>query len=109
MSLRMKDILNELVPGDATPGMMLRAFRKRDEFTQKDMEEITGIAEENISKLENDKMPMTLYYAELFAAALNVEPTAFLYPDGKFKKDERLLEIERRARLRRPDEGRKAR
>lgn len=95
----MKDILNKLVPGDATPGVMLKAFRKREGFTQRDLEEITGIAEENISKLENDRMPMTLYYAETFAAALGVEPMAFIYPDGKFRKDDRLLKIERKAKM----------
>jgi transcriptional regulator with XRE-family HTH domain len=99
VSLRMKDILNGVTRGEATPGVMLRAFRKREGFTQKDLEEITGIAEENISKLENDKMTMTLYYAETFAAALGVNPMAFIYPDGKFKKDERLLKIERKAKM----------
>jgi transcriptional regulator with XRE-family HTH domain len=94
---KFRNLLDELAPGDATPGEMLRAFRKREGFTLKEMEEITGIKESNLSSIENGKIAMTQHYAEIFAAALRVHPTVFLYPDGKFAKDKKLLDIEKRA------------
>jgi transcriptional regulator with XRE-family HTH domain len=89
-------LLNQLVKEAATPGVMLRAFRKREGFTLKDIEAITGIRESNLSAIENDRIGMTLHYAEVFAAALNVHPTAFLYPDGQFKKNAEILRIEKK-------------
>ncbi len=104
MSKRMMDVLNRLVPDDPTPGLMLRAFRKREQLRLKDMEFITGIKESNLSAIENGHIAMTQHYAEIFAAALAVHPSAFLYPDGKFAKDSNLLAIERRAKkMRRKD------
>lgn len=97
MGRRMKEVLDEFFPGEPTPGELLRALRKRDGFTLKDMEDITGVKDSNLSAIENSHVEMTQYYAEIFAAALGVQPTIFLYPNGKFAKDERLLEIERKA------------
>lgn len=97
MAGHFKQLLEEFGAQEATPGEMLRAFRKREGFTLKEMEEITGIKESNLSSIENGKIAMTQHYAEIFAAALRVHPTAFLYPNGEFVKDERLLEVEKRA------------
>lgn len=97
MGNRMRDVLNELVPESASPGEMLRAFRKRDGLTLEDMEQITGIRNSNLSAIENDRIAMTQHYAEIFAAALNVRPMMFLYPNGKFEKSPELLKIEKRA------------
>ncbi len=91
-------LLNELVAEDAEPGDMLRAFRKREGFTLKDMESITGIRESNLSAIENGRIDMSQHYAEIFAAALDVHPTAFLYPNGKFRKNVEILRIEKRRR-----------
>ncbi len=89
-------LLNQLVKEEATPGDILRAFRKREGFTLKDIETITGIRESNLSAIENGCIEMTQHYAEMFAAALNVHPMAFLYPNGQFKKDAEILRIEKR-------------
>ena len=97
MSRNMMDVLNELVPGEATPGELLRAFRRREGFSLKDVEEITGIAQSNLSAIENGKIELTQHYAEIFAAALDIEPSILLYPEGKFEKDKRLQEIEKKA------------
>ncbi len=99
MGKRMRAVLDEHLPGESTPGELLRGLRKRDGFTLKDLEEITGIKESNLSAIENGHVEMTQYYAETFAAALGVQPTLFLYPNGKFAKDDRLLEIEHKAKL----------
>jgi transcriptional regulator with XRE-family HTH domain len=94
---RMMDVLNNLVPEDATSGEMLRALRKREGLTLEEMEEITGVRDNNLSAIENDRIEMSQHYAEVFAAALDVHPMIFLYPNGKFKKTSELRKIEKRA------------
>lgn len=100
MGKRMMDVLNKLAPKDSTPGQMLRALRKRDGLTLEDMRKITKIQTSNLSAIENDRIQMTQHYAEIFAVALNVHPSLFLYPNGTFAKNSQLLEIaERRAKV----------
>jgi transcriptional regulator with XRE-family HTH domain len=94
--MNFEKLLNQLVKEEATPGDMLRAFRKREGFTLKDIEDITDIRESNLSAIENGRIEMTQHYAEIFAAALNVHPTAFLYPNGQFKKDAEIVRIEKK-------------
>jgi transcriptional regulator with XRE-family HTH domain len=94
---RMMDVLDELVPEGATPGEMLRALRKRDGLTLEQMQKITGIRDNNLSAIENGRIEMSQHYAEVFAAALNVHPMIFLYPNSKFEKSSELLKIEKRA------------
>jgi transcriptional regulator with XRE-family HTH domain len=97
MGKKMMDVLDELVPDRATPGEMLRALRKRERLTLEAMEKITGIRDNNLSAIENDRIEMSQHYAEVFAAALDVHPMIFLYPNGKFEKSSELLKIEKRA------------
>ncbi len=97
MGKKMVDVLNELVPEESTPGEMLRALRKREGLTLEDMSKITGIRDNNLSAIENDRIEMSQHYAEIFAASLDVHPMVFLYPNGKFKKSSELLKIEKRA------------
>ncbi|OFZ18854.1 MAG: hypothetical protein A2Z20_02505 [Bdellovibrionales bacterium RBG_16_40_8] len=97
MGKKMMDVLDELVPDRATPGEMLRALRKRERLTLEEMEKITGIRDNNLSAIENDRIEMSQHYAEVFASALSVHPMIFLYPNGKFEKSSELLKIEKRA------------
>ena len=97
MSKRMMDALNELVPEGATAGEMLKSLRRREGLTLEEMEEITGIRDNNLSAIENDRIEMSQHYAEVFAAALDVHPMIFLYPNGKFEKTSELKKIEKRA------------
>jgi transcriptional regulator with XRE-family HTH domain len=93
----MIDVLNELVPEAATAGEMLRALRKREGLTLEEMEKITGIRDNNLSAIENNRIGMSQHYAEVFAASLGVHPMLFLYPNGKFEKSSELRKIEKRA------------
>ena len=97
MGKRMMDVLNELVSQGASAGDMLKALRKREGLTLEEMEEITGIRDNNLSAIENDRIEMSQHYAEVFAAALDVHPMIFLYPNGKFEKTRELRKIEKRA------------
>src|SRR5271168_1017854 len=94
----LKELLNELGAGAATPSESVRAFRKGLGMTLKEVEEVTGIRESHLSAIENGKIEMTQHYAEVFAAAFGLHPTAFLYPGGEFKKSGDLQAIERRAK-----------
>ena len=80
------------------PNEMVRTFRKELGLTLRDVGEITGIQESNLSKVENGKIEITQHYAEVFAAAFGLNPLVFLYPNGEFKKSKELLAIERRGR-----------
>lgn len=93
-----KDILSEIDPSPSTPGKTLRAFRKNFDITLKDLEEVTGIKESNLSALENDRIEMTSYYAERMGAALGIHPSLLLYPDGWVKENPELADIERKAK-----------
>ncbi len=98
MARRMMDILNEIVPKDSTPGQMVKAFRKREGLTLEQVNDLTQIQISNLSAIENDKIPVTQHYAEIFAIVFAVHPSVFLYPNGQFAKDSELLEIEKRVK-----------
>ena len=82
---------------EITPGKVIKAFRKNFSITQQELAKVTGIAETNLSAIENDRIEMSQRYAEVFAAALNVHPMIFLYPNGNFEKSVELRKIEKRA------------
>lgn len=94
----LKELLNELGVDETTPSESVRIFRKGLGMTLKEVEEVTGIRESHLSAIENGKIEMTQHYAEVFAAAFGLHPTALLYPRGEFKKSKQLESIERRAR-----------
>ena len=93
-----KDVLNEIDPSPSTPGKTLRAFRKNFEITLKDLEDVTGIKESNLSALENERTEMTSYYAERLGAALGIHPSLLLYPEGWVKMTPELADIEKKAK-----------
>jgi transcriptional regulator with XRE-family HTH domain len=94
----LNDLSDELGIETAMPNEIVRTFRKQLGLTLRDVEEITGIQESNLSKVENGKIEITQHYAEVFAAAFGLNPLVFLYPNGEFKKSKELLAIERRGR-----------
>lgn len=98
MAKKMIDLLNEIDPKILSCGQVLRALRKGLELTLKDVEEITGIKEQNLSALENDRMSMTAHYSEILAAALGVHPTDILFPNGKWEKSAEISAIEQKAK-----------
>jgi transcriptional regulator with XRE-family HTH domain len=94
----LKELLEELGAAKETPNETVRTFRKGLGMTLKEVEEVTGIRESHLSAIENGKFEMTQHYAEVFAAAFGLHPTAFLYPRGEFKKSKELQSVERRAK-----------
>lgn len=94
----LKALLRSLDTTVDTPHEALRVFRKGLGMTLKEVEEVTGIRESHLSAIENGKISMTQYYAEVFAAAFGLHPTVFLYPSGEFRKTPQLELIERRSK-----------
>lgn len=93
-----KKLLQDFGVSEATPNETVRIFRKGLGMTLKEVEEVTGIRESHLSALENGKIEMTQHYAEIFAATFGLHPTAFLYPNGEFKKSRELESIEQKAK-----------
>ncbi len=98
MGNRVKDLLLELDDSPTTIGEMIRCFRKGRGFTLSTLSEITGIAESHLSQIENDVTDLGIKRAQILAAALGVRPQDILFPEGIWKKDEKQLEVEEKAK-----------
>lgn len=88
----MKDLLEVIgkVKGPSTPGSVIRAHRRNWKITLKELGEMTGIAESNLSLIENDKVEIGIRRASLIGAALGIDPAFILFPkgtEGAFKKE----------------------
>lgn len=66
----------------STSGEVIKAFRKNFQITQGELAEITGIAETNLSAIENDKVELGVKRAVLIATALGLNPSQLLFPNG---------------------------
>lgn len=97
MAKKLKEVLNKLDSEPVTPGRFVRSVRKNFGITLKELEDLTGIKETNLSALENEHMEMSRYYAEILGAALGVHPSTILFPEGyESPESDRLKEIRKR-------------
>ena len=79
-----------------TPGGVIKAFRKNFQMTQQELAQVTGIAETNLSAIENDKIEIGVKRAVLIAAAFGIEPASILFPNGfdaSYSKDVKAVRI----------------
>ena len=72
--------LEELSPETTwnSSGVCIRGGRGKEGLTQKQLAELTGIAQHHISEMENGKRPIGKETARKLAAALNVDYRIFL-------------------------------
>ncbi|MBX9767612.1 MAG: helix-turn-helix domain-containing protein [Bdellovibrionales bacterium] len=80
----------------ATPGKVIKAFRKNFNITQQELAAVTGIAEANLSAIENDKVEIGVKRAVLIAAALGINPSGLLFPNGyetSYEKDVKAVQV----------------
>jgi len=98
MSNDLKKLIKQLDKTPTTIGTMIRAFRHGRGFTLKQMEELTGVSETNLSSIENDKIDLGVKRSILIAAALGVMPEDILFPKGIWKKTAEYLKIEKKAK-----------
>ena len=64
-----------------TPGERLRVLRELQELSQRELAELTGVAQSNISALETGAREMGRERALVFAKALKVHPAVILFSD----------------------------
>ena len=65
-----------------TTGKIIKAFRENFRITQCELAKITGIAETNLSAIENDRVEVGVKRAVLIATALGLNPSQLLFPNG---------------------------
>lgn len=93
----MREVLENLLGEDLSSGEVLKGLRIKNNLSQDELSELTGIQRSNLSALENDRTIMTSYYAEIFAAVFKEHPSDILYPNGHVKKSADLLKLEKKA------------
>jgi ribosome-binding protein aMBF1 (putative translation factor) len=71
-----EEVFPELLHNRA--GVILRGYRSREELTQKQLSEMTGIPQRHISELEHGKRQAGKEWAKKLAAALNCDYRRFL-------------------------------
>jgi transcriptional regulator with XRE-family HTH domain len=81
----------------STPGQVIKAFRKNFQITQQELAQITGIAETNLSAIENDKVEIGVKRAVLIATALGLMPAQILFPNGYEASYEKEVKLVRKA------------
>ena len=78
----MKD-LNDLFIKATTAGKIIKAFRLNFHVTQKEMSEVVGISETNLSAIENERREIGVEVAVRIGAFLGVHPSLLLFPNGQ--------------------------
>jgi transcriptional regulator with XRE-family HTH domain len=81
MRINKKDFVRAKVNRAISPGEMLKAIRELQELSQKELSELTGIPQSNISAIESGHRQLGRERALLLANALKVHPAVILFPD----------------------------
>ncbi len=68
-----------------TTGEVIRMLRELKGWTQKTLEEHSGISPANLSLLENDKIDIGKRRAEQLAKAFDVHPAIIMFPEYEAK------------------------
>lgn len=74
----LEDFINSRFPGESKPSVCLRGARGKEELTQRQLAEMTGIPQRHISEMEQGKRPIGKETAKKLAKALNVDYRVFL-------------------------------
>ena len=69
-----------------TPAQMLRTLRELQELSQKELAELTGMTQSNISALETGARQIGRERALILSKALKVHPAVILFPDFDIKE-----------------------
>lgn len=73
-----REVLNELRPADNIPSAILRGSRVKEELTQVQLSEMTGIPRRHISEMEHGKRTIGKETARKLGKALNCDYRVFL-------------------------------
>ena len=90
--------LNDLLIKQTTAGRIIRAFRDNFRVTQREMSEVVGITETNLSAIENDRREIGVELATRLGAFLGIHPSLLLFPNGQDAEVSKHKDIIRKAR-----------
>ncbi len=76
-----KDLVKAKVNIKMTPGEMLKVLRELQELSQKELAELSGMTQSNISALESGVRQIGRERSIALAKALKVHPAVILFPD----------------------------
>ena len=65
---------------DLTTGDMIKILREKNELSQNQLAEMTGLSQPTLSGLENNRITLGVERAKILAKALNAHPALFLFP-----------------------------
>jgi len=81
MRINKRDFVRAKVNKQISPGEMLKTIRELQGLSQKELSELTGIPQSNISAIESNHRQLGRERALQFAKALKVHPSVILFPD----------------------------
>lgn len=70
-----------------TPADMVRILRDKNELTQAELAERTGLTQSTISNIENGRTRLGAERAKALARALRVHPAVLLFPGWDVRKE----------------------
>ncbi len=77
-SITSEEFFSKYFPGEGKPAVALRGARYRENLTQQQLSELTGIPQRHISEMENNKRGIGKDNAVKLAKALNTDYRLFL-------------------------------
>ncbi|MFZ4715649.1 MAG: helix-turn-helix domain-containing protein [Bacteriovoracaceae bacterium] len=67
--------------GSLTPGKAIKIYREKNNLSQNQLANLTGLKQATISSLENDRITLGIERAKLLAKALKVHPALLAFAD----------------------------
>lgn len=93
----MKDLESFLSDNKTTSGDIIKSFRKKFKISQKELCEVTGLQENNLSAIENGRREIGVQTATKIAAFFGFDPSFLLFPNGYQEAFKRHKNIRKRA------------
>lgn len=90
--------MNDFFIKETTAGKMIRSFRTNFQITQKELSEVIGISETNLSAIENDRRELGVALATRIGAFLGIHPSLLLFPNGQASAIEKHKDIIKKAK-----------
>ncbi len=69
-------------------GEVLRILREKNELSQNELADLSGIAQSTISSIENHRISLGVERSKVLAKILNVHPAVLVFPDWVNNEDE---------------------
>lgn len=90
--------LRDLFIKPTTAGKIIKAFRANFRITQRELSEVVGITETNLSAIENGRREIGVELAIRLGAFLGIHPSLLLFPNGQEAEINKHRDIIRKAR-----------